>query len=277
MKDVLLLHGGVGSDSSIDPILNGFAKRSFLKDPLDSVVRAVVFMEDEETFNAGTGSVMRLDGTIQMDACVMTPGHVGSVMGIERVKNPVLVARDVMEKSPHVIFAGDGATAFARIMGHEDYDPSTEKSRKRLEKVKLDLESSQKPGARERMFLLSMEKTGHDTVGAVARIGGRFAAAVSTGGASPMMRGRVGDSPVPGSGIFAGENGSVVATGIGEDIIRRSFCFRIYSRIGEKPLKQILDEEVAYFGDVAVGVIAVSRDEVAYSANKDMATGYIES
>lgn len=277
MKNVILLHGGVGSDSSINPLLNGYAKESFLGGPLDSVVKAVSLMEDDETFNAGTGSVMRLDGTVQMDAAVMLPGRVGSVMAIERVKNPVQVARDVMEKSPHVMFAADGATDFARLMGYPDYDPSTDKARNRLAKVKHDLESKTNPDQKDKIFLLASAREQHDTVGAVARIDGKFAAAVSTGGSSPMMRGRVGDSPIPGSGIFTGEKGAVVATGIGEEIIRKSLCFNIYSRIGEKSLKDIMDEEIKSFGDIAVGVIAVSASEVAYSANKDMATGVYES
>ena len=274
MTDVLLLHGGVGSDSTINPKLDGFASEAFNGDSLDSAVMAVSLMEDDESFNAGTGSVMRIDGSIQMDASVMVPGKFGAVISIERVRNPIIVAREVMEKSPHVIIAGDGATRFARMMGHQDYDPSTEKARTRLQKVLEELRGHPSDEERSRLFMLSISREAHDTVGAVARIGGMFAAAVSTGGSSPMMRGRVGDCPIPGSGIFAGENGAVVATGIGEEIIRRHLCFSIYSRIGKEPLQKIMDEEISKFGAIAVGAIAISRDEFAYSANKDMATGF---
>ena len=273
MTDVLLLHGGVGSDSAINPKLDSFAREAFSVNSLDSTVMAVSLMENDETFNAGTGSVMRIDGSIQMDASVMVPGKFGAVISIERVRNPIIVAREVMEKSPHVIIAGDGATKFARMMGHRDYNPSTEKARMRLQKVIEELKGHQSDDEGNRLFLLSTAGEAHDTVGAVARIGGMFAAAVSTGGSSPMMRGRVGDCPIPGSGIFAGENGAVVATGIGEEIIRRHLCFSIYSRMGEKPLQKIMDEEISRFGSIAVGAIAVSRDEFAHSANKDMATG----
>lgn len=273
MNDVILLHGGVGSDSALNSKLNGFASSAISVDSLDSVVRAVSMMEDDETFNAGTGSVMRIDGTIQMDASVMVPGKFGAVISIERVRNPIIVAREVMEKSPHVIIAGDGATRFARMMGHEDYDPATEKARTRLGKVIDELKANPDADMRRRLFLLSISDETHDTVGAVARINGRFAAAVSTGGSSPMMRGRVGDCPIPGSGIFAGDKGAVVATGIGEEIIRRQLCFSIYSRMGKEPLQKIMDDEISRFGDVAVGAIALTSTEIAHSANKDMATG----
>ncbi|QRF75891.1 isoaspartyl peptidase [Thermoplasmatales archaeon] len=273
MNDVILLHGGVGSDSVLNSKLNGFASSAISVDSLDSVVRAVSMMEDDETFNAGTGSVMRIDGTIQMDASVMVPGKFGAVISIERVRNPIIVAREVMEKSPHVIIAGDGATRFARMMGHEDYDPSTEKARTRLGKVIQELKANPDADMRRELFLLSISDKTHDTVGAVARINGRFAAAVSTGGSSPMMRGRVGDCPIPGSGIFAGDKGAVVATGIGEEIIRRQLCFSIYARMGKEPLQRIMDDEIFRFGDVAVGAIALTSTEIAHSANKDMATG----
>ena len=110
-------------------------------------------------------------------------------------------------------------------------------------------------------------------MGAVARIDGKFAGAVSTGGASPMMRGRVGDVPLPGCGIYVGENGAVVATGIGEEIIRRMFCHNIYMQIGKESLRNILEREVEAFNGIEVGVIAVSRDEHASFSNTSMATG----
>lgn len=249
--------------------------------PLEVAIESVRQMEDDPEFNAGTGSVRRLDGSIQMDAAVMEPGNFGAVMNIERVRNPVLVARDVMLHSPHVILAGDGAIRFARAMGYADYDPGTEKTEEIWKKTKelLASESMDIPQriVEYRKYSNLLEKIATtDTVGAVCRIDGRFAAAISTGGASPMIRGRVGDSPIPGSGLYAGDKGAVAVTGLGEEIIKRTLSFRIYSRIGEAPLKKILQEEISYFGESPTGVIAVSGTEHASYTNKFMSSGFTE-
>ena len=281
MANVLLIHGGAGSDNSFTETLNRYAENSSRKvsgNPLDFVVDSVRLMEDDSSFNAGTGSVKRIDGSIQMDAAVMTPNQIGAVSAIERVKNPVMVAREVMLQTPHVMITGDGAIKFARALGFEDYDPTTERT-ENIWKKTVDYFNGKEVELPERysnyykyakIFGFPQAK---DTVGAVARVDGKFAAAVSTGGSSPMMRGRVGDSPLPGAGLYAGEKGAVVATGIGEEIIRKMMCYDIYNRIGTKPLSEIVKEKVAEFGDVLVGVIAVSMDEYASYSNSSMATG----
>jgi isoaspartyl peptidase/L-asparaginase-like protein (Ntn-hydrolase superfamily) len=283
MKNILLLHGGVGSDESFSPRLDKYSKNaSDETSPLNNAVKAVVLMEDDVDFNAGTGSYQRIDGSVQMDAAVMVPGKFGSVIAIEKVRNPVLVARDVMGKSPHIMMSGDGAVRFARSMGFQEYDPNTEKAeeqrRKTIEKMAGNDESIPEKFRifRKYVDIESFMGEAFDTVGAVARINGDFAGAVSTGGSAPMLRGRVGDSPIIGAGIYVGENGAVVATGIGEEIAKRLLCYRIYSRIGEKPLKEILKEEVDYFGDITVGVIALDKEGYAYHANKSMAVGINE-
>lgn len=284
MPDVLLLHGGVGSDSSrlneLNKKLDGFASAgSPERSSLENVVNSVIKMEDDPDFNAGTGSVMRIDRSIQMDAAVMIPGDFGSVLGIESVKNPVLLARDVMEKSPHIMLATDGAVQFARSLGYEKYDPATEKARNRLEKVLKELDSNSgelSAGASHfKKFVDYRKLLGEscDTVGAVARIDGKFAAAVSTGGSSPMMRGRIGDSPIIGAGIYCGTDGAVVATGIGEEIAKDLLCYKVYARIGTAPLSKILKEEVDKFGQTLVGLIAVDRNEYAHYDNGSMAVG----
>ncbi len=276
MENILLCHGGVGSKNRSLPDMNGIAKNGWNQDPLTSVVNAIVIMEDDPNFNAGTGSVIRIDGSIQMDAAVSTPGRFGSVIGIEMVKNPVIVAKDVMEKTPHVMLAGSGAIDFARRCGHKPYDPKTPRSieayRKMIEGIKENMTENEKYIEFKKLIDSGLIEEPHDTVGAVARINGKFAAAVSTGGASPMMRGRVGDVPVPGAGIYCGDQGAVVATGIGEDIAKRVLCYRIYSKIGSMPLKTILEKEIGYFGETLAGVIAVSRNEMAYFSNGSMGT-----
>ncbi len=284
MSSILLLHGGVGSDKSRLDFLNNkldeYAKVGSARfSPLENVVNSVIKMEDDDDFNAGTGSVMRIDGSIQMDAAVMIPGDFGSVMAIERVKNPILVAKDVLEKSPHIMLASDGAVKFARSLGYEDYDPATEKARARLNKVLENLESKggEIPSNVEyfRKYVDYRKLIGDscDTVGAVARMDGTFAAAVSTGGSSPMMRGRVGDSPVIGSGIYCGPRGAVVATGIGEEIAKNILCYRVYSQIGTRPLRKILEDEVESFGQTLVGLIAVDRESHEFYDNGSMAVG----
>ena len=276
MENILLCHGGVGSKNRSLPDMNGIAKNGWNQDPLTSVVNAIVIMEDDPNFNAGTGSVIRIDGSIQMDAAVSTPGRFGSVIGIEMVKNPVIVAKDVMEKTPHVMLAGSGAIDFARRCGHKPYDPKTPRSieayKKMIEGIKENMTENEKYIEFKKLIDSGLIEEPHDTVGAVARINGKFAAAVSTGGASPMMRGRVGDVPVPGAGIYCGDQGAVVATGIGEDIAKRVLCYRIYSKIGSMPLKTILEKEIGYFGETLAGVIAVSRNEMAYFSNGSMGT-----
>lgn len=282
MQNLILIHGGVGSDVSLSPDLDRVCSRIKLDtDPLTAAVEAVAAMEDDRRFNAGTGSYPRIDGSIQMDAGVMYDGNFGSVIGLERVKNPIKVAVAVMQESPHNVLSGDGAIAFARSKGFEDYDPGTPETRARWEKMMDQLRAGSienNPKTLQFAQKVDIKKIlKYDTVGAVARVNDKFAAAVSTGGSWPMLRGRVGDVPVIGSGFYAGENGAVVATGIGEEIMKRILCFRVYNRIGSSSLPQILKEEVDYFGDVSVGLIAVTRSEYASYANKQMATGILKS
>lgn len=284
MGNTIVLHGGAGSDNSFSSVLKIYSDKAIIeRDAVSAVVSAVSLMEDDNQFNAGTGSVQRIDGTIQMDAAVMTETGLGSVISIEKVRNPVQVARAVMEHSPHLILNGDGALSFARSRGFEEYDPNTPRAEEIRRKVLERLFSgSEDLEERYSKFLQvrNLKELSHyttDTVGAVAYIDNQFAAAVSTGGAVPMLRGRVGDSPIPGSGIFVGKKGAVVATGIGEDIIRKSLCFRVYERIGNEDLNLILEDEIATFGDVSVGIIAIDEEQEARKSNRNMATAVSRS
>ncbi|SMD30688.1 asparaginase [Picrophilus oshimae DSM 9789] len=271
--NVIMLHGGAGS-TGVEQKLMEYAVKSKSGSALDSVCNAVVLMENDPCFNAGTGSCMRLDGSIQMDAAVMTSKGFGSVMAIENVKNPVLVARAVMERSPHLIMAGDGAEKFAHLLGFEKYDPSTERAAKRRENDISMILSRKIDSYNKMMETVDISKF-VDTVGAVARVNGEFAAAVSTGGAPPMLRGRVGDSPVPGAGIFCGENGAVVATGVGEEIIKNMLCISIYNEIGRESLSKIVMKNISRFRYHA-GVIAVSNEEYFAYSNTDMSYAALE-
>jgi beta-aspartyl-peptidase (threonine type) len=180
---------------------------------LDAVCAAVVLLEDDPLFNAGTGSVLNREGAAEMDAAVMTGEDLraGGVAAITRVKNPILVARRVMEATPHVLLAGAGATAFARAHGFADYDPVTREARRRFR---------------------ARAATAPGTVGAVALDAhGRLAAATSTGGVSLKLPGRVGDSPIPGAGNYASARAAASATGNGELMMRtlaaKAVCDRV--------------------------------------------------
>ena len=278
MNDVLLIHGGVGWAEPPRIDMNAIISSVDLgQGSVNAAVKAVSFLEDDPRFNAGTGSFPRIDGSVQMDAAVMAAGNFGAVIGIEKVRNPVLVALAVMNSSPHNVLSGDGAIRFARIMGFEEYDPMTPENRNRLEKLLEDIKAGN-PGNNPRIASFSRkidpEKLiGTDTVGAIARINGRFSAAVSTGGVFPMMRGRVGDVPFIGCGFYAGDKGAAVATGIGEEIMKRLLCYNIYSRMGKEDLQDIVRDEIEKFGVNLAGVIAITKDQEATFANGNMAVG----
>jgi asparaginase (EC 3.5.1.1) len=259
----IILHGGVGSSPDFSDLLEKYANMAInYEDPLDAVVAAVKYMEDDTNFNAGTGSVMRLDGSIQMDAAVMVDGNFGAVINIEKVKNPVQVAREVMERSPHVILSGDGAVQFARKMGHPVYDPSTERARERLKEAR-------RVALGDPRFLYKGENM--DTVGAVANFDGKIAAALSTGGSSPMMRGRVGDTPIPGSGIFVRDGFGIAATGVGEEIIRKTLSFHMFMH------RHNLEEEwdkVAKNSPFSLGAVGFDNDRHFVLSNRQMAFAF---
>ena len=275
MGGIIICHGGVGAKGRALDDMNSVASLSRDDDPLKTAVNAVVNMENDPRYNAGTGSVIRIDGSIQMDAAVAVPGEFGAVISIERVKNPVLVAQDVMQKTPHIALSGPGAVEFARRLGYGEYAPVTEKARvayrKMIEAIKDSTNMDERYQAIKKLISDGIVEEPHDTVGAVAYINGKFAAAVSTGGASPMMPGRVGDVPLIGAGIYCGLKGAVVATGHGEEIAKKLLCYRIYERITEEPLNRILMEEIENMGEKLAGVIAISRKEYGFFSNGSMA------
>ncbi len=237
---------------------------------MDAVVDAIVVLEDDPRLNAGTGSRMRIDGRIQMDAALMEGNlEAGAVAAIEMVKNPILVARDVFE-TPHVLLVGSEAISFARSKGHARYDPSTPESRRRLKESLARIRNGQLPRYARKWKEVEL----HDTVGAVARDRrGRFAAGTSTGGTAFMLPGRVGDSPIVGAGLYAGPEGAVSVTGIGEEIIKRVLSKVVYDRIadGRSP-QQAAESSLALFPkDVPVGIIAVGRRGWGEACNRHMA------
>jgi beta-aspartyl-peptidase (threonine type) len=215
----IIVHGGAGADSSQAPefrqgvraaVLAGWRVLAEGGTALDAVENAVRALEDDPRFNAGRGSVLNRDGTVEMDASIMEGDRLqcGAVAALVGVANPVTVARRVLDSRRHVLLVGDGALAFARSVGIPECDPAslvTDRQRKR------HAELARKP-----------IPPGGGTVGAVALDrNGTTAAATSTGGTPGKLPGRVGDSALIGCGTYADSSlGGVSCTGDGEAIIR---------------------------------------------------------
>jgi len=208
----LIVHGGAGADPSDaaemragvrEAVLAGWRVLADHGHALDAVEAAVRVLEDDPIFNAGHGSVLTSAGTVEMDASIMEGDRLGcgAVAAVNRVANPVTLARRVLDDGRHVLLVAEGAHAFARSAGVPECDPAsliTERQRTRL-------------AAR-----------GRGTVGAVALDRhGTVAAATSTGGMVGKRPGRVGDSALIGCGTYADSTlGGVSCTGSGEAIIR---------------------------------------------------------
>lgn len=246
---------------------------------LDAVVAAVRIMEDSPLFNAGHGAVMNAEGICELDASIMNGADrsAGAVAGVHRVRNPITLARDVMEKSQHVMLAGDGAETFAVQVGHELVDNSyfhTERRRKQLERAK-EIEAREdsdraRQGQQERAFSEFQHKTTDDmperkwgTVGCVALDShGNLAAGTSTGGMTNKRFGRIGDSPIIGAGNYADNATCAVSgTGHGEYFIRTVAGYDIAARMkfAGKSLADAADATIAELGSMGGtgGVIAI--------------------
>ncbi|WP_242360861.1 MULTISPECIES: isoaspartyl peptidase/L-asparaginase [Anaeromyxobacter] len=281
----VVVHGGAGSARVRMDATGASAQRGLevLREggsALDAAIAAVVRLEDDCRFNAGTGANLRMDGkTVQMDAAVMdgATGGFGAVAAIERVKNPVLVARKVLE-TPHLLIVGDGATRFARAMGFRDHDPVCPESRARYERVRRILSGKEQgtvPAWRRYDWRKAWNFPGPipaalkealgtpDTVGAVVRDAeGRFAAAISTGGTTITFDGRVGDVPIYAAGIYAGPHGAVACTGNGEDIVKRLVAKTVYDDLARgAPAQEAVERALEAFPpEVDLGVVALSAD-----------------
>lgn len=230
---------------------------------LDAVTAAVTALEDEPLFNAGRGAVFTRDGTQEMDAAIMDgrDRRAGAVAGIAGVRNPVHLARAVMDHTSHVMMIGEGALAVARDanLTFEDdaYFFTQERWDSLRETLRMQAEGTLDDDPSRR----------HGTVGAVARDrAGNLAAATSTGGMTAKRAGRVGDSPLIGAGTFADSaTCAVSATGDGEAFIRLSVAHEIDARIRlagspmEQAARQVVMSGLAAIGGSG-GLIAVAAD-----------------
>ena len=222
MAASLIVHGGAGDWSSEDgdgealvTACGGAARAGFeiLRaggSALDAATAAVVVLEDDPRFNAGTGSALTADGEVECDASVMCgDGRAGAVGALRDVKNPIRLARLVMEETSHVLLVGAGAATFAAEMGLAPLAPGALVTERMRDKWRAAVaRAARAPSG--------------GTVGCVARDGaGRLAAATSTGGMMLKRRGRVGDSAVIGAGTYADDGaGAVSCTGLGEAFIK---------------------------------------------------------
>lgn len=291
MSYVILTHGGAASPRALSDGCAGAADvaRAVLDqggDAFAAALAATVVLEDDPRFNAGTGSNLRLDGQlVQMDAAVMaSDGRFGAVGCIEAVKNPILVAARVIE-TPHLLLVGEGATAFARRLGFAEHDPVTEGARKKYARAVAELcgrgdgayaddAAPWKKTPPKLLWNFPGEPLECDTVGAVVRDAhGHFAATASTGGTLYMLKGRVGDSPLMGAGVYAGPHGAVCATGVGEEIIRHFLSKTIHDWLAEGiPPQRAAQRAVDLFPEVVdVGVLVIGKSGHAVASNRDMA------
>jgi beta-aspartyl-peptidase (threonine type) len=274
MKPVLVIHGGAGVISKdltperrkvIEADLNAALDAGYavLKDggtSLDAVSRAVVVLEDSPWFNAGKGAVFNHDGKNELDAAIMdgTTRRAGSIASVHRIKNPILLARAVMEKSKHVMLAGDGAEAFATSIDMELVDPAYFRTEERWQQLQQALQAE----AKDQQSSLPAAFR-HGTVGAVALDRhGHLAAATSTGGMTNKRWGRIGDAPIIGAGTYAEAGCAVSATGWGEFYIRTVAAHSICARVAwkkesvETAAKAVVMDDVPSLGGDG-GVIAL--------------------
>ena len=239
----------------------------------DAVIAAVCVLEDSHLFNAGKGSVFTSEGTHEMDAAIMEgkQREAGAVAMISGIKNPILLANDVMKHSGHVLLAGEGALSFAKLRNYEFLPPSYFHDAFRYEQW-LQIKDTD-------LTQLDHTKGDHKfgTVGAVAcDMEGNIAAATSTGGMTNKKFGRIGDSPLIGSGTYANNQTCAVScTGSGEFFIRGAVAYDVSCLIEHKnyTLQQACDEVIknrlmALGGDG--GLIAINAQaEIAMSFNTE--------
>lgn len=255
----------------------------------DAVVKGVQVPEaDPDDTSVGYGGLPDRDGKVTLDSCVMDEfGNCGSVMAIEHIMHPVLVARLVMEKTPHVQLVGDGALQFALEQGFKKENLLTEKSEKAWkewlkksnydpmrtvkdleERIEKEKKNSNNPGHLEYPWPVAL--LNHDTIGMIALdTNGNMGGACTTSGMAFKMHGRVGDSPIIGAGLFVdNEVGAATSTGLGEEVVRTCGSHTVVEamRRGLSPeqackeaVRRIVKRNGTKAKDIQVGFIAINN------------------
>lgn len=275
---VIVVHGGAGTilrenmtpeleqsyrDKIREGLDAGYAVLAEGGDALDAVVVAIRIYEESPLFNAGKGAVFTAAGRNELDASIMvgSPRAAGAVAGVTRIRSPILAARAVMERTPHVMLAGEGAEAFAAQEGLELVDPEFFFTQHRWDA----LERARRKEADEKASTASGERY-FGTVGAVALDrSGKLVAGTSTGGMTNKRYGRIGDAPIIGAGTWADEVCAVSATGHGEYFIRHAVAHELCARVrlGDLSIEAAADEVIhQVLGEAGGtgGVIALGSD-----------------
>ena len=292
----IIVHGGAGTikdEGRIPKVMKGVRNAVLVGwkelkrgSAIDAVEEAVKTLEDNPIFNAGTGSVLTLDGKVEMDAAIMRSNlEAGAVASIWGVKNPISIARKVMEKTDHVLLAGEGAVKFARLMGFEEYNPIIEERVEQWKKLREKfLEKGRIPHWKKISELIKeYPEVLRSTVGAVAFDDEEIVAGTSTGGVFLKMFGRVGDTPIIGAGTYANEFAGVSCTGLGEVAIKLSLAktatdFVRFGLNAQKASEAAIELATRYFGSENMGIIMVDKNgNVGFAKNtKHMSVAYMK-
>ena len=312
---VLAIHGGAGvvraGLSAEDQaaaragleraLLAGHAQLEGGAPALDAVIAAITVLEDDPAFNAGHGAVFTHEGRNELDASLMDgrEGRAGAVAGVQRVRNPILLARAVMEQSPHVMLAGAGAEAFAEGQGIALVDPGYFRTERRWEQLQRALREDAADGAEAGAAIapvmdpdsrIAAGPTPPDeglkyfgTVGAVALdADGHLAAGTSTGGMTNKRWGRIGDAPIIGAGTWADARCAVSGTGWGEFYIRTAAAHEVCARVRHRGEgitaagEAVINGEVVAAGGNGGAIMVDAAGTVAFPFNTEgMYRGWI--
>lgn len=267
----IIVHGGAGAyhpgkdheRGLLKAVDAGWALLASGSSAADAVEAAIVEMEDDPIFNAGIGSSLNIEGVVECDASIMLSDYsCGAVAAIKVARNPIRAARLIMDRTDHVMLAGDGADAFARNMNLPSADLRTER---RIELHRTNLEIFRKGGEIKFMPGLAgiAEEMGIGTVGAAAiDAEGALAAGTSTGGMMMKFPGRIGDGAIIGAGTYASPHGAVSATGHGEPIIRHVLAKTAVNAAGEIGIREAVQTalEIGRFHRFGFGIVGVEEN-----------------
>ena len=238
---------------------------------IDAVEKTIHVLENSPLFNAGKGAVFTHEETNELDASIMTGNNLnaGAVAGVKNVKNPISLARKIMENSPHVMLSGNGASQFAEEQGLELVDPSyfyTENRFQSLQKIKSQEKTKLDHDEKSAFFDQNIKDSKFGTVGCVALDkSGNITAGTSTGGMTNKRWNRIGDSPIIGSGTYANNNTcGISSTGWGEYFIRAQVAHDISAQIEYKnaslqnAANDVIHNKLTQLGGTG-GIIAIDK------------------